>query len=135
MVSIVIPAHNEEATIGRCLDRLLCVGADASMQIIVSCNGCKDRTADVARKFGDRVTVVETDVASKVHAMNLGDDVAQGFPRFYMDADVVLAPHELVRVAVCWPQPLKWKWIFPTRPGRCAHFIVSGWPCHILVRG
>ena len=98
MVSIVIPAHNEEATIGRCLDRLLCVGADASMQIIVSCNGCKDRTADVARKFGDRVTVVETDVASKVHAMNLGDDVAQGFPRFYMDADVVLAPHDIREV-------------------------------------
>ena len=99
MVSIVIPAHNEETTIGRCLSRLLGEGSSASLQVVVACNGCSDRTAEVARTFEDRrVTVVETDVASKVHAMNLGDDVAQGFPRFYMDADVVLSPNDIREV-------------------------------------
>ena len=98
MVSIVIPAHNEETTIGRCLSRLLEEGSSASLQVVVACNGCRDRTADVARKFGDRVTVVETDVPSKVNAMNLGDNVARGFPRFYMDADVVLAPEDIREV-------------------------------------
>jgi len=35
-------------------------------------------------------------VASKVYAMNLGDELAEGWPRFYVDADVVL-PVEAVR--------------------------------------
>ena len=98
MVSIVIPAHNEETTIGRCLSRLLSEGSSPSLQVIVACNGCSDRTAEVARKFGDRVTVVETDVASKVHALNLGDELAKGFPRFYLDADVVLSPNDIREV-------------------------------------
>ena len=99
MVSIVIPAHNEETTIGRCLSRLLGEGSSESLRVVVACNGCSDRTAEFARQFGDRVTVIETDVASKVYAMNLGDEASQGFPRFYMDADVVLSPTRLRRVA------------------------------------
>jgi hypothetical protein len=50
----------------------------------------------LARLFGRGVRVIETDVASKVHALNLGDQAAGGFPRFYVDADVVL-PLEAVR--------------------------------------
>jgi glycosyltransferase involved in cell wall biosynthesis len=99
MISIVIPAHNEEASIARCLDRLLADGNALQRQIIVVCNGCSDRTAEIARQFGGRVIVIETDVASKVHALNLGDDVATGFPRFYMDADVILSPDDLQAIA------------------------------------
>ncbi len=98
MVSIVIPAHNEETTIGRCLSRLLGEGSSESLRVVVACNGCSDRTAEFARQFGDRVTVIETDVASKVYAMNLGDEASQGFPRFYMDADVVLSPNDIREV-------------------------------------
>src|SRR5262249_27463479 len=99
MVSIVIPAHNEETTIERCLNRLLGEGSSQSLQVVVVCNGCSDRTPDIARRFGPRVTVLETDVASKVHALNLGDEVAQGFPRFYMDADVAMSPADIRAVA------------------------------------
>lgn len=99
MVSIIIPAHNEETTIGRCLERLLADGSAGGMQVVVACNGCSDRTAEVARKFGNRVTVVETDVASKVHALNLADEVAEGYPRIYMDADVVLTPRDIDEIS------------------------------------
>ena len=99
MVSIIVPANNEEATIGRCLERLLSVEASPRFEIIVVCNGCNDRTAEIARRFGDRVTVLETDVASKTHALNLGDEVAQTYPRFYMDADVVLSPGDIREIA------------------------------------
>jgi glycosyltransferase involved in cell wall biosynthesis len=99
MISIIIPAHNEESSIGRCLTRLLEAGPDLDPEIIVVCNGCKDQTANVARQYGDRIRVIETDVASKVHALNLGDEAAKGFPRFYMDADVVLTPEDLRQVA------------------------------------
>jgi len=99
MVSIVIPAHNEAATIGRCLKQLLSEEISPRLEIVVVCNGCNDRTAEIARQFGDCVTVVETDVASKVHALNLGDQAAQGYPRIYMDADVVLSPGDIREIA------------------------------------
>jgi len=88
VISVVIPAHNEEAVIGRCL-RALLTGADPDeLEIVVACNGCTDATADIARSFGPPVRVVETPVASKIAALNLGDAAATGFPRFFVDADV-----------------------------------------------
>ena len=60
------------------------------LEVIVACNGCTDRTADIARGFGEPVRVLETDQASKTAALNAADEVATGFPRFYVDADVVL---------------------------------------------
>lgn len=86
--SIIIPAHNEKRVIGRLLKKI--VSDDQDFEIIVVCNGCNDETAGVARKFGNGVTVVETEVASKTHALQIGDSVATFWPRIYMDADVIL---------------------------------------------
>lgn len=98
MRSIIIPAHNEEAVIARGLAALTAGAADGEQEVIVVCNGCTDATADAARAFeGAGVTVIETAVASKTHALNLGDRAASGFPRFFVDADVVI-PRESVAV-------------------------------------
>ncbi|MFD5325497.1 glycosyltransferase [Streptomyces sp. NPDC127092] len=90
MPSIVIPAHNEERTLGRLLDRLLEGAAEREFDILVVCNGCTDDTAGVAAARGPRVRVVETPVPSKHEALRLGDRHAEGFPRLYVDADVEL---------------------------------------------
>lgn len=90
MVAIIIPAHNEEAVIARCLDALLKGAPRGDLEIVVVANGCTDNTAEIARAYGPPVTVIETEVPSKSNALNLGDEAAQGFPRFYVDADVVL---------------------------------------------
>jgi glycosyltransferase involved in cell wall biosynthesis len=63
------------------------------------CNGCSDNTPEIARAYGDPVRVIETEVPSKTHALNLGDASARGFPRIYMDADVVLSPNAVRDVA------------------------------------
>ncbi|MEV5972685.1 glycosyltransferase [Streptomyces sp. NPDC051921] len=88
MPSIVIPAHNEERTLGRLLDGLLDGSSEPEFDILVVCNGCTDATADVAAARGPRVRVVETPVPSKHEALRLGDEHAHGFPRIYVDADV-----------------------------------------------
>jgi glycosyltransferase involved in cell wall biosynthesis len=92
-ISVIIPAHNESAVIERLLRGLTRARADDTsaepIEIIVVCNGCTDDTAVLARQFGPEVRVIETPVASKSHALNLGDRAARGFPRFYIDADVV----------------------------------------------
>lgn len=98
-MSIIIPAHNEEAVIGRCLQSLLRGARDNELEIIVACNGCTDRTAEIAASFGDQVLVVETATSSKIAALNLGDRAATGFPRFYLDADVVITIEALRRTA------------------------------------
>jgi glycosyltransferase involved in cell wall biosynthesis len=98
-ISIVIAAHDEEAVLGRCLDALLRDVRRDELEIAVVCNGCTDRTADVARGYGAPVGVVETSTASKTAALNLGDEVVSGFPRFYVDADVVLPLRSVRRVA------------------------------------
>ena len=99
MISIIIPAHNEASVIRRTLHAMT-VGADAAeVEIIVVCNGSTDDTAAIARQFGPIVRVVETDLAGKAHALNLGDAAAHGFPRIYSDADVVLSMSAIKRLA------------------------------------
>ncbi|MDX6432487.1 MAG: hypothetical protein QOE54_4853 [Streptosporangiaceae bacterium] len=91
MTSIVIPAHNEARVIGRLLDSLLADSSDDEIDIVVVCNGCTDDTAQVAGARGARVRVVETPIPSKHAALRAGDEHARGFPRLYVDADVVIA--------------------------------------------
>ena len=98
-VSVVFPAHDEAGVIERTLRTLVEGCADGGLQVVVVCNGCSDDTAEIARGFGPPVEVVETPVASKAAALRLGDEVATGFPRFYVDADVELPLDSLRRVA------------------------------------
>jgi glycosyltransferase involved in cell wall biosynthesis len=88
VISVVIAAHNEATVIGRCLDRLLAGAAPGEFDVTVVANGCSDRTAQVAAERG--VRVVELAEPGKAGALNAGDAVAAGFPRVYLDADIVL---------------------------------------------
>ncbi|MCW2887649.1 MAG: hypothetical protein JWL58_4511 [Streptosporangiaceae bacterium] len=86
IVSIVMPAHNEEAAIGDNLRRLLAGTEPGEFDVIVVANACSDRTAELARQDG--VRVLETQTPGKVNALRLGDEACRTFPRVYVDADV-----------------------------------------------
>jgi glycosyltransferase involved in cell wall biosynthesis len=105
VISVVIPAHNEATVIGRCLAALLDGSDPARVDILVVCNGCTDNTAMIARGAHTSVRVVETEVASKSAALNLGDASAIGFPRVYLDADVELRGSDLLRLAAALEAP------------------------------
>ena len=90
MTSIIIPAHNEERVVAATLKELIDGAVSGELEIIVVCNGCTDNTAEVVASFGSTIRCIETELASKANALNLGDAAASGFPRFYLDADVVL---------------------------------------------
>lgn len=87
--TIIIAAYNEEAVIGRTLDALHDGLAGNSLRVIVVCNGCTDRTAQIARGR-EGVVVADLSVASKAAALREGDRQAGSGPRIYLDADVVL---------------------------------------------
>ena len=57
--SVIIPAHNEEKVLGRCLDALLADSRPGEMEIVVAANGCTDRTVEIARGYCNPVRVVE----------------------------------------------------------------------------
>jgi glycosyltransferase involved in cell wall biosynthesis len=88
MPSVVIAAHNEEHLIGACLRAIAEQDFGGDVQVVVSANGCTDRTADVARQAG--AEVVDRPEPGKTAALNAGDAVSTTFPRIYLDADIIL---------------------------------------------
>ncbi|MEP5936789.1 MAG: glycosyltransferase [Erythrobacter sp.] len=87
--SVIVPAHNEEAVIARCLRSIY---ADAPIgsepEVIVAANGCSDQTVARARDAAPNAIILELEPPSKVLAINEANLVANHFPRLVMDADV-----------------------------------------------
>lgn len=129
VASVIIPAHNEEAVIGRTLARLAPLAAAGVLDVRVVCNGCTDATAQVARSVpGIRVTEVEE--ASKTVALNVGDRLAAVFPRIYLDADIELPTAALPPLLRALDAP----GVLAARPAfeyRTAH---SSWPVRAYYR-
>lgn len=88
MPSVVIAAHNEASVIGSCLESLVERQGGEPLEIVVSANGCTDRTVAVARQWGARV--IDRPEPGKAEALNAADRVATSFPRIYLDADIVV---------------------------------------------
>lgn len=93
IVSIIIPAHNEESQISMCLEAIRNQDWDGQVEVIVVPNGCTDATGEIARDAGARVITLAQ--GSKSAALNAGDREAAGFPRFYLDADIRLYPEAI----------------------------------------
>lgn len=88
--SVIIPAHNEEAVIGKCLGFLLQGLDPRDVEIIVVANGCTDGTAAAARGAAPQALVLEIERPSKPEALRTGDLSATRMPRLYLDADVLM---------------------------------------------
>jgi glycosyltransferase involved in cell wall biosynthesis len=85
--SIIIPAHNEEAFIGPCLESIKDAAKNYSddIEIIVALNRCTDRTEEIARKYG-AITVRE-DRPNLAKIRNTAARSARGKVIVTIDAD------------------------------------------------
>lgn len=98
--TLIIPAHNEETVIARCLDTVRSgAPADHAMEIIVAANGCTDRTVEIARNVAPEAIVLDLPVGSKTAAINAANSAASHFPRIYLDADVECSYPSLAALA------------------------------------
>jgi glycosyltransferase involved in cell wall biosynthesis len=90
-VSFLIPAYNEEATIGEVLDRIASLGLDA--QVIVVDDGSRDRTAEIAEAKG--ATVIRQANAGKGAALRAAIGSIDGDIAVIQDADMEYDPVEV----------------------------------------
>ncbi|MFJ7275516.1 bifunctional polysaccharide deacetylase/glycosyltransferase family 2 protein [Kitasatospora sp. NPDC098663] len=104
-VSVVVPAHNEEATIAACVRALLdggCPGVD----VVVVDDGSVDGTAAAAAAVADpRVRVVTQPNRGKPAALNAGVALAAHDVILMVDADTVLAHGAVARLAAAFTDP------------------------------
>ena len=107
MLSVIIPAHNEAALIGPCLQTVLESNGDMQIEIIVVANGCDDETVSIAQSYqeqtqalGWELTVLDLAKGGKLGALNAADEVARGDQRLYLDADVLISTALLKQIHV-----------------------------------
>lgn len=113
-LSVLIPAHDEAAYIGDCLSAVLAsdpLPQGMKGEVLVLANGCSDDTAararDCAVPGGWTLQVVEIKEGGKLNALNIGDEMAGGEIRVYLDADVTVDPPLLAELAalLSCPEP------------------------------
>src|SRR5438874_3635118 len=73
VVSVIVPARNEEACLALCLDSLVAqTGID--FEIIVVDDASRDRTAEIARSFSDRDLNISPDEDVRGYVSRAGDE-------------------------------------------------------------
>lgn len=106
LVSIVVPAHNEERVITTCITSLL-ASDYPELEIVVVLDRCTDRTRELLRPLAERdsrLRVIENaacppDWAGKCNAARVGAEAARGQYLLFTDADVRF-DRALVRAAI-----------------------------------
>lgn len=91
-VSVIVPAYNEEESIGACLESL---GKQThkDVEIIVVDDSSTDRTVEIAESMGAKV--LKQDHRGPGLARNLGAEHATGEIVSFLDADMTFAPEFL----------------------------------------
>lgn len=90
MISLIIPAHNEEHYIAQCLESIN-IQIKKRDEIIVVCDACTDNTKLIAKKYTKKVFTINTQNVSA--ARNYGAQKAKGDVLVFLDADCVAAPN------------------------------------------
>jgi peptidoglycan/xylan/chitin deacetylase (PgdA/CDA1 family)/GT2 family glycosyltransferase len=98
MISVVIPALNEEQFIAECLESLKNQDYAGEYEIIVADNGSSDNTANIARSYGAKV-ISCLKKRSVTYARQVGTDTARGDIVVQADADTVYPRDWLRKIA------------------------------------
>jgi len=96
-VSIIIPAFNEEKSIGRTIESILASDYPKNkFEIVVVDDGSKDKTYEIAKKYKSKLVRVYTKKnGGKGTALNFALKKCTGEIIFSMDADTFVAPHSV----------------------------------------
>lgn len=94
-ISVIIPAYNAAATIGKAITSILAQGYPAH-EIIVVDDGSTDATGNTVQAYGDKVTYIRQDNTGPSAARNKGVQQASGEWIAFLDADDWYLPDRLL---------------------------------------
>ena len=99
-LSVIVPAHNEEKYVKRCIDSIHAAAkyCGADTEIIVVCNRCTDRTAEIAQSCGAKVMYNDKRCIASVR--NTGIFAADGDIIVTIDCDNRMTKGTLKEIAV-----------------------------------
>src|SRR3989338_6512598 len=95
MLSIIIPAHNEENYVAACLQSIK-QQPFSEYEIIVVCDSCTDKTLTIAKKYTRKVFEIKKRNVSA--ARNYGANKAKGDVLVFLDADSTIAQNLLAEI-------------------------------------
>lgn len=97
--SVIIPAHNEEKYIGKCIEAIIRAAENVKpfeTEIIISANRCTDKTAEIAQGYGAKILPNEYRTISAVR--NCGVNAADGEIIVTIDADSLMTEYSLLEI-------------------------------------
>lgn len=97
-ISVIIPCYNEEQYIGQAIGSIIEQTRPAD-EIIVVDDGSDDRSPEIAKSFGEMVTILSSGGGGAPKARNRGAEYAFGDALMFFDADDVMGPHVLEALA------------------------------------
>jgi glycosyltransferase involved in cell wall biosynthesis len=100
LLSVVVPAHNATTVLGRCLAALRSsrLPSDA-WELLVVDDASRDDTELIAARYADTVVRLCGNPHGSAYARNRGAEVSRGEILVFVDADVVVHPDALSRIA------------------------------------
>ena len=101
-ISVVIPAHNEEKHIGKCLESIA-NQIEKPSEVIVVDNNCTDKTAEIAKKFGARI--IKEKKQGMIFARNAGFNAAKYDIIARTDSDTILPADWTSRIKKAFEDP------------------------------
>ena len=101
MISVIIPAYNEEDNIAHCLDAFLGQTTKRDFEIVLVNNASTDKTAEIAERYKDKfnLNVVFDPIKGRGHARYVGFNNAKGEIIISSDSDAVVPENWIEELA------------------------------------
>jgi glycosyltransferase involved in cell wall biosynthesis len=111
LISIIVPVLNASKTLTACLQAIF-KSEVGEFECLVVDDGSTDDSKQIAGKFPVKLISPGGDPHGPAYARNLGSHSAQGEYLFFVDADVLIQPDTLTRLAVNFEQHPEYAAIF-----------------------
>jgi cellulose synthase/poly-beta-1,6-N-acetylglucosamine synthase-like glycosyltransferase len=99
-VSIIVPAYNEEKTIGKCLESIFNQDYIGEMEIIVVNDGSSDRTAEIVPEYPVKFIDLKVN-GGKANALNRAIEDAKGDILIFTDSDSYMSANAVDSLVKC----------------------------------
>jgi cellulose synthase/poly-beta-1,6-N-acetylglucosamine synthase-like glycosyltransferase len=100
LVSIIVPAYNEEKTIAKCLESINNQEYKGAMEVIVVNDGSTDRTAEIVSKYQVRFIDLKIN-GGKANALNKAVEEAKGDVLIFTDSDSYISANAVNSLVSC----------------------------------